>query len=244
MSLQRESRITDPSSTNQGSASPQGDGAETPAVRQALEDLRLAVESRQVEKICSDYAALRKKLAGTKLGDMFEIIAEVLGPHAKAILISAHSHRHCFMCDAGMLPCDQCEGTGVSPSGKPCSHCDGFGLAECTFCRGTGWADPETIPAEMRQAVHDRQFRQVQDELNRVKQETGLLASKFAMLDAAHRRRIGGWLMRLSARLADLEQQAKQANDVSNQTAFGAAVGEVDSLLHNLAHPGASRKSK
>lgn len=228
MSLLEESRITQPTG-NQNEPKP------AESIEKTLDDLRLASESREVEKICGAYSVLRRRMgAGTQIRELLERVEKVVGPQARLILVAAYSRRHCFMCDAGMVPCDQCDGTGTGTSGKACSACEGFAVTTCTFCRGTGWADPATIPAELRRAVHEKQFFHVQEELKRLKDEMKLTPERFAKLPLEQRRKVGAWLIRLQSRLADLEQRAKDANDTSNQTAFGAAVGEVDQLLHQL----------
>jgi len=215
---------------------PHGPDPTDARVEAALIELKAAVGSRDVEKICGAYAVVRKRLAGSKVRDMFERVEQTLGPEARRILISSYSHRQCFMCDAGMVACDQCDGTGKL-NDRICGSCDGLGIQLCTFCRGTGWADPSTIPGELARSVHEKQFRYVQGELARFKNEVHITPEAFAKADPDLRRKVGSWLMRLEARLADLEEQAKQANNLSNQTAFGQAVNEVDHLLQTLLRP-------
>lgn len=229
MSLLEKSPITQPFDPNHV-ANPSPDDR----LEQAMADLKAAAASREIERICGAYAVVRKRMPGAKVREVLQRVERALGPQARLILVSSYSHRQCFMCDGGMIPCDPCDGQG-SIDGRTCGSCDGFGVQECTFCRGTAWADPQTIPAELRRPVHEWQFHAVQSDLKRLKDEFQLTPDRVARIAPEHRRRVGAWLMKLEARLTDLEEQARLANDLSNQTAFGTAVSEIGQLLQRLA---------
>ncbi len=169
-----------------------------------LEGLRQAASAKQVELICAAYQALRPIAHAHRL-DPLKLAQKAMGPSAVEYLVSAFSHLHCFMCQGGCVPCDPCEGEGEIVPGRPCPTCDGLGLAPCPFCRGTNWADHNVIPAEIAQAVHHRQLAHVRDDLHQiVKVFLNLNHASLKALDRAKRRELGGHLLRLSGRLADL----------------------------------------
>ena len=169
-----------------------------------MEGLQEAVAGKQVEIICAAYQALRS-LARANGIDPLKLAEEVLGPGAANLLVSAFSHLHCFMCQGGSVPCDQCEGEGHVAAGKPCPQCEGFGLAECSFCSGTNWADRAVIPDEIKRYVHHRQLAHVRDDLHQVvKTFMGLTAASVEAMDLPKRREMARHLLRLQARVRDL----------------------------------------
>ncbi|MBR5319867.1 MAG: hypothetical protein IKU46_09785 [Peptococcaceae bacterium] len=41
-------------------------------------------------------------------------------------------------CQKGKVPCGVCNGTGKTPQGESCSHCQGSGRVNCPVCKGLG----------------------------------------------------------------------------------------------------------
>ncbi len=131
-----------------------------PAMR-VLNAFAQAARKRSVEAVCSAYEDLRHACRGMTLGEVIALADSATRGKALSLVVSAYSHRQCFMCEAGHVACDGCDGTGQELTGRTCAHCDGLGLARCPFCRGTGWSDQQTIPAELRRAVRSRQLAHV-----------------------------------------------------------------------------------
>ncbi|MFB3892996.1 MAG: hypothetical protein ACE15C_13340 [Phycisphaerae bacterium] len=204
-------------------------------VRNAMDELRRAADSRQIEPICAAYIALRKRCAGMKVRELFDRVEQALGPMGKAVVISAFSHRRCFMCTGGTMACDQCDETGLAAPGRICPGCDGFGVVPCTFCQGTGWADREVVPEEIKRAVADRHVLHVKSEWSRLKAENeGFSAQKLAKLTFGQRRRLGTWLIRLQSRMNALGQSEEVA-ETSDRDELTAAIAEIDLLLGSLS---------
>lgn len=204
-------------------------------VQKALDELRSAAGSRQVEPICAAYIALRKRCAGLKVKDLFDLVDQALGPVGKGLIVSAFSHRRCFMCTAGTMACDQCDETGLSAPGRICPNCDGFGVVPCTFCQGTGWADREVVPSEIKRTVAEKHFLHVKSEWERLKSENdGFVPQKLAKLAFGHRRRLGTWLIRLQSRMAAL-QGSQEVPEAKDQEELTDAVAEIDLLLGSLS---------
>ncbi|MHC4982770.1 MAG: DnaJ-like cysteine-rich domain-containing protein [Planctomycetota bacterium] len=188
-----------PNSGQTKSASNDGD----PRFKAALADLKHAAGQKHVEPICTAYQALRVAAKGMAVGDVIAAVNNSLGADGMAMIVSAYSHRECFMCSGGQAKCEQCKATGSLEQDRPCPNCDGKGLLLCGFCRGTGWADRETIPSELKTVVLERQ-------LSHVRRQTAQLAhrlpeispEKLEAMPPKQRNQILQWLMRLQARLS------------------------------------------
>lgn len=170
----------------------------------AVEGLRKAAAAKQVEIICAAYQALRPIARAHRI-DPLNLARTAMGPSAVEYLVSAFSHLHCFMCHGGCAPCDSCEGEGEITPGKPCPTCNGLALAACPFCRGTNWADRDVIPSEIAPAVYRRQLAHVRDDLHQVvKLFLNLNTASIKTMEPDKRRELGGHLIRLSGRAANL----------------------------------------
>ncbi|MDY7009384.1 MAG: hypothetical protein SVV80_01345, partial [Planctomycetota bacterium] len=152
-------------------------------IQDELDALREAVAKREAEPICLAYLALRKAAAenGVKLAEMFERADEILSLSASDVIVSAFSHRHCFMCQDGAVSCKECKGTGFVEGGGKCPVCDGLGSMPCDFCQGTGWAARDMIPPEITQDIlKRRQLANVKDDLKGLKRMIDKLNAKKA----------------------------------------------------------------
>jgi hypothetical protein len=131
-------------------------------------------------------------------------IDPLLTRRALDLIVSAFSHRRCFMCKGGMVRCDQCEGSGGGVRGR-CPHCLGLGAVPCTFCQGSGWADRATTPPELRRSVLAKQLEHVRQDMHRL----GKVVEDLKRHDEETgpdtvRLQLVGWLVRLSGRIAQL----------------------------------------
>lgn len=170
-----------------------------------LVNLRRAADERKVERICAAYLALRDAAAGVDRRETFDLADTVLGQPTMDLVVSAYSHRHCFMCDGGTVPCEECNQIGTLADGRACVSCEGLGVVECSFCGGTGWADRSTVPAEIAPAVLNRQFCHVKAVLRRT---MGVLAGftirQIRSLPPRKRTPVVAKLMQLHWRLEDM----------------------------------------
>ena len=180
-------------------------GGERPELAAALESLREAVVGRHVDPICQAYVVLRAAGGTTSARELLALATRRLNLPVAKMVISAYSHRQCYMCDDGTLACEWCEGTCRDEDGRPCLQCDGLGLATCSFCGGTGWADRATIPPALARAVAKRQLVHVRADLTELQQRTAKLAADdIDSMPSDRRGALAGQIIRLQARLAEL----------------------------------------
>jgi hypothetical protein len=107
------------------------------------------------------------------------------------------------MCADGTIPCETCHGTGEMSPGRKCPNCDGLAALTCGFCRGTNWADHETVPREIRAIVSRRQRTHAQSELPALtKILAQLTPQKAAATSLKSRQDLARWLSRVHSRLA------------------------------------------
>ena len=197
----------------------------------ALDELVNAIASRKVEPICAAYFRLRSK-ARMKLEEMFNRIKQAAGDKALEVIVSAFSHRRCFMCDDGVMPCQACQGEGIV-DGTPCLNCDGLGLEVCSFCLGTGWADYNQIPRELQRAVLHRRIRHVEKDLARLARTvSGKSLDLVNQLSKDEKKEIIVWLIRLQARLNELAELGKGKDKQADK--FGIAAGQIERILRKL----------
>lgn len=176
-----------------------------PAMR-ALDAFAQAARKRSVEAVCSAYEDLRNACRGMTLGEAIALADSATRGKALSLVVSAYSHRHCFMCEAGHVTCDGCDGAGQELTGRACSHCDGLGLTRCPFCRGTGWSDRQTVPSELRRAVRKRQLDHVLAEAAKLRRWLADHGEQDPLaLPDAQRRDLHKRIDRLVARLAELQ---------------------------------------
>lgn len=205
------------------------------AMQKALSDLKIAVDSRKIEAICGAYQALRRQGPSLKVKDLFTLIESALGPDARNIIVSAYSRRACFMCKEGLNLCQYCDGSGHAVSGRGCPNCDGLGMAPCTFCRGTAWAQQESTPHEVRRAVREKQFLHVRQEAQRLAREKPPITSeRIAHLETGQRVKLGRWLIKVQARLMELHADQEVLPD-SEREQLAKWIAEVDPLVESLA---------
>ena len=185
-------------------ASPAGD-RDHPELVVGLRQLHQAVAGRHVDPICRAYAALRRAAGRMSPRDLLALAGEHLEMPVATLVLSAYSHRRCYMCDDGTVTCDFCEGTCKDDKGRPCSQCDGLGLATCGFCGGTGWADRADVPPELATAVAKRQLARVATDLKDLQQSVAKLGREdMEAMPADRRGALAGRLIRLQARLDEL----------------------------------------
>jgi hypothetical protein len=210
----------------------------TNGFEQALKDLGEAVAERRVESICAHYLALRRHTRGMKVGEVFDHVDRVAGNDARAVIVSAFSHRRCFMCQDGTTPCNGCDGTGTA-DGAVCRQCDGLGVEPCSFCLGAGWIDRDEIPAEIRPAVLKRQIAHVEKELARMLKTGRSAWASIGRLPPKQRAELFAWLIRLQARLSDL---ATSVADNGNERVarYGALAAAIQKLLDRMRAEGPS----
>jgi hypothetical protein len=188
------------------------------AMDRALVEFRLGARSRQVEDVCTAYLSLRRAAAGAelKLSDAVAMAGRAAWGSPEApidarqtqqaldLVVSAFSHRRCFMCKGGMTRCDQCDGSGGTPTSR-CPHCLGLAAAPCTFCQGSGWADRTTIPSELRGLVLRKQLDHVRQDMHRLgKVVADLKRHASERGPRSVRLQLVGWLLRLSGRTTQL----------------------------------------
>ena len=203
----------------------------------AMDHFRAAAFERKPEGICAAYQALRNVADGMRIGELLRLVGEATRQDAPTLIVSAYSHRQCFMCDRGTVSCDHCGGSGELAVGRPCPRCDGIGLSACGFCGGTGWADRNSIPPEIISAVLARQLTRTRRDLRHLVQRAGRLTPKgLRLLDTAHKKDMGAWMMRLQARLLDLAQS--EAADEAEEVRLGALAGGINDCLDILRKTG------
>ncbi|MFP4104915.1 MAG: hypothetical protein ACLFVU_02400 [Phycisphaerae bacterium] len=185
------------------------DGSYVPEDQQTddtcLQQLRAAVRSGNVDRICSGYTSYRQSARGRRLGQLLRSLDNGKPGMSLNILTSAFSHRHCFMCESGVQACAHCKGKGEVEEYGRCPHCDGLGILPCGFCRGTGWADAEDIPSELRQAVLRRRLKHVRKELGALlKSLAGSSMNKLLLLPIERRKPVVAEMTKLQARLTEM----------------------------------------
>ena len=210
-------------------------GKVTPPLEAALEELRAALSQGQVEPVCTAYLRLHRiaHAMSMPLRDFFARLACCCGQEAVSQIVSAFSHRDCFMCDDGTAPCDACEKKGQVDRFR-CPRCEGTTMEICTFCQGAGWCSLEDVPLELRQAVELQRRRHLEQGM----QKLAALAAQAGPGDSAalppeKRRELTAWLTRLQARASAYVHDHPAADD-GQVARLGASVAQVDRLLKVL----------
>lgn len=206
-----------------------------PQISRALDKLRLAAESRRVEPICKAYQALREAAGEMDAKELLKMADEALDQPATGLIVSAYSHRRCFMCKNGTVKCDQCRGTGLVEEDRLCPHCDGAKVIACGFCGGTGWTDRNTVPAELKRTILRRQLKHVQEDLKKLAGASSeLTAENIRKLPDEERRSLTSWLIRLQARLIDLGGAGLVSEDEQiHMRGLADKIGVCLDLLHS-----------
>ena len=183
-----------------------GDGHDSAQMAHALSVLGQAIaDGAHSDPVCAGYRALRAAAGGMKVEEVFKLADGALGLSTREIVVAAYARRWCFMCAKGTIPCEVCGGTAQGDDGRRCPACNGGGLTVCEFCKGTGWADRETIPRELRQDVLEKQIGAVRDGLRVLDEKARYFTPQaVAALNEPTRRRLIAWLLRLQVRLRDL----------------------------------------
>jgi len=199
----------------------------------ALERLREGIAARKTESICTAYLALRRSANGTPIKQVLERVDQAHEGNGTGFVVSAFSHRRCFMCDDGTAICPTCEGTGaVNHFG--CPTCDGLGVVVCEFCQGAAWSDLHDVPAEIRRQVRHRWVAHVKKDLPRLaKMPPEKVEALAGQLPPDRRRQIAGWLLRLQARLNKLAGKGAQNGDqfAARCRSLSVHTGEILRLL-------------
>lgn len=181
----------------------------------ALSQFVTAARTGQGQAICSSWQQVRNAANGMRLGQ----ILQLAGPGESAarlgdLLVAAHAQQGCYMCESGVVTCDACSGRGLNDDGRKCTSCDGRGIAVCGFCRGTGWADMDLIPPELRQAVAQKRYLQVKADIKRLGELCAKLdLSRLARMDHAGQQAFVRTLLHVHSRclaVADDELTAQE----------------------------------
>ncbi len=205
-------------------------------VAAALQELKNIVKTKKADPICNAYQNLHRAARGMKVSKLFELINNVLGESGVDIIASAYSHRRCFMCSDGTAQCETCGGTGLLEKGRRCPNCEGLGVTPCGFCRGTGWADRDTIPQELKVAAMKRQSAHLNKELQRLaKAFSGITRESVAGISEKVRTELIHWLMRLENRISDLGESENVFDD--DRQVKMAFTQQIDNCLDLLRKP-------
>jgi len=203
-------------------------------LREAIVEFGRAATERHIQPICAAYEGLRAAARHVKVEELFQIADKALGMPTRDIVLSAFSHRHCFMCLDGTVACEQCDATGWALQGGVCSNCDGLGAVTCSFCRGTGWADRDTVPRDLRRAVIAHQMHRVQRDLQKLSERMPeIRVENLRQLSDEGRRKLACWLMRLQARLRDLADAPAMQNTEQKLSMLTRA-DEIEACLQML----------
>lgn len=199
-----------------------------------LVHLRKAAKDKKVERICAAYLALRRAAAGVNRREISALADTILGQPSMDLVVSAYSHRRCFMCSGGTVSCGQCGRNGTLADGKTCPDCEGLGLVVCSFCGGTGWAERSTIPPEIAPAVLDRQFRHVKTVLRcTIGALAGFTIGRIRSLPRRKRAAVVARLMQLQWRLGEL-MSSSAVDDDEQRARLGAAAEKIRAGLEML----------
>jgi len=217
-----------PNSGRNGEPHPRGG-----PVDEALEELRASALTRHVDPICTAYSTLRDAAPDLVGRELLILAEERLKMPVARMVISAYSHKSCYMCDEGTVVCDSCEGAGEHESSRPCMLCDGLGLTVCGFCGGTGWADRSEVPPELARAVAKRQLAHVLTDLKDLQQITATLDNdEIRHMPADRRGALAGRLFRMQARLGEMAQCG--ICDEPKVAYIATLVERLDDLLDSL----------
>lgn len=216
---------------NVPAASPESDASGPLA--DALDNLKRSVQQDDPDGVVRAYGELCRAGQGMKLRELLDRIEGAMGKHGVGAVLDAFAHQSCYMCSGGVRLCESCDGTGEIEEGRACPSCDGHGLAPCQFCRGTGWADTEAVPAELRQAVVLRQAAHARHGLGKLIEALAKLTRQRAMaLPLKHRLTLVARILRAQARLAMLSEA--EAIDEHERTRMGRAAEKLDGPLETL----------
>ncbi|MCE5328113.1 MAG: hypothetical protein LLG01_17030 [Planctomycetaceae bacterium] len=170
----------------------------------ALNELRDALDQKQVQLICAAYEACRRAASRTGVADVMEAAQAAIEQPVRPLIVSAYSHRHCFMCNRGTRLCERCHGTGLDGQDQ-CPNCEGLGLLECGFCGATGWADRAPNPPEIFAEVLHRQYKHMKESLEKTDAELkGVSPTGMASMPRDGRLKLVASVLRLQARIQDL----------------------------------------
>lgn len=205
------------------------------AIQHAVENLRHAAADKNSDSLCAAYLELRQAAKGIAGEQLISLSSRTLGEAARDILGQAFAQAGCYMCRDGTAECLVCNGTGEAVPGRRCTHCEGLPVA-CGFCRGTAWADQDSIPVELRHAVTARHLARVRSDMIRLKKtfSTGDLDQKLSRLDASSRRAVTGWLIRLDAQIHELIQR-NAITDKAEIASLRQADQQIEEALDTLS---------
>jgi len=196
-------------------------------LRRALSGLREAANRRDVESLCAAYHLLRGSANGRDVQSLHQIASQTLGFDLRRVIIDAYASRGCFMCRRGFVPCEACEGRGALDGGRKCGQCGGLGGSVCDFCGGTGWVDRETIPADIRVAVMQRQLARVGEQMKQLAREARDQDRNPRALSSRERSRSARAAIRLRARVQDLARLGLPQESETRRSFLAAADGLI-----------------
>lgn len=234
LAMNEEANSNDPNMTVYSSTRlkpPSLKGGPSDRLGHALHKLYEGLLSKKVEPICCAYQVVTEICRALSVTDSVGLVDRELGAPAKKMVVSAYSHRHCFMCKGGTNECDQCEGAGEEVPGRPCMRCDGLGLVTCDFCHGTDWADRQTIPADIKTMVLERHLVHVKTDLQLI--QTTFSQESIDSLKAKPKNekiKFVTSLVRIQAQMNDL-LRTELAGDPQINEKFNKLVETVDDWL-------------
>ncbi len=198
----------------------------------AMDALGQALGHRKVEPICTAYLALRRARKPLPSRELPDRVKGAHGAKALAMVLSAFSHRRCFMCEEGVADCPTCDGTGRADRFN-CPTCDGLGVQPCTFCQGAGWAGHSDTPGELLQAILQRQVARLDQDISRLgKLPSGSKLATYS-LSLEKRKELVGWLVRMRARLLGLAGSPVETWG-DHSIRYGSLATRVEGLLAAL----------
>ena len=198
----------------------------------ALRNLVEAIAQRQIEGICTSYLALRQQANGMAVEELLDHLERQAGGEATGLVVSAFSHRHCFMCKDGTTGCQTCDGTGMVDR-FPCPQCEGLSLEPCSFCLGSAWTDGDEIPAEFRRAALKNHAARVEKDIARLAKLAPESWASAQHLAPEKKAEVVSWLLRLQGRLAELARSAR-GNGHDSAARYRAIADRVGRLLESL----------
>jgi len=201
-------------------------------LRDALSGLREAIRDGNLETLCAAYHIFRTAANGHEVRDLHRVASEALGLDLHRTIVDAYASRGCFMCRGGFDPCDHCEGRGVLEGDRKCDHCGGLGGDLCDFCAGTGWADRETIPADIRPVVARRQFQRVCEQMQQLARGAVVVSGEQTSARSVRDRcKLARAAVRVQARVRDLVRLGLVQDEPKRRQLLGA----VDALVKRIA---------
>ena len=202
------------------------------SIKKTLNDLAHAINNKQVEPICVAFQELRQASGQIPFAEMMSMAKKYIGKPLQPMIVSSYSRRPCFMCNKGVAVCIKCDGTGKRMDDSFCKSCKGLGLTACGFCRGTGWAERETIPPELLKAVLKNQLEHLEKDVGKLREKLGTGNSdELKELSKKPKRKLKTWLIRINARIMDLIDSEAADDDSDREKNLSALASRIQKVL-------------